>query len=200
MFWDRVAGVYDLFVRIINRKACKGLQAMAATLVHEDDEVLECACGTGLLTEVMAPRCKRLVATDYSAKMLERARRKCAGSGTVAFRTGNILQLDFLDASFDVVVAANVIHLLDEPRRALTEMQRVCRRGGRLIIPTYINHSARGGAMGITRLLARLGVDFKRAFTLESYKAFFREAGCTNVEYLIAGGLIPCAVAIIRNE
>ncbi len=43
------------------------------------------------------------------------------------------------DESFDVVIAANVIHLLDDPYKALSELDRVCRPGGKLIIPTYVN-------------------------------------------------------------
>lgn len=37
------------------------------------------------------------------------------------------------------MVAANVIHLLDEPYKALAELDRVCRIGGKIIIPTYMN-------------------------------------------------------------
>ena len=43
------------------------------------------------------------------------------------------------DGQFDKVIAANVIHLLDEPFKALAELDRVCKPGGQIIIPTYIN-------------------------------------------------------------
>ena len=43
------------------------------------------------------------------------------------------MRLEFPDESFDAVVAANVIHLLDELRKALGKLDRVCRRGGRII-------------------------------------------------------------------
>ena len=54
MFWDRVAGVYDLFVNVINRKAHRELKRITADLIGPEDEVLECACGTGLLSAVIA--------------------------------------------------------------------------------------------------------------------------------------------------
>ncbi len=72
VFWDNVACVYDIFANIINRKANQTLCAEVEKLIRPTDDVLECACGTGLLTGVIAPRCKSLVATDFSAKMLER--------------------------------------------------------------------------------------------------------------------------------
>ena len=122
MFWDNVAWLYDIFADGINRKANRALCAAAGELISPADEVLECACGTGLLTAVIAPRCKRLTATDFSAAMLRRAEKKCAKFGNVQFAQADILHLDYPDESFDAVVAANVIHLLDEPYRALHEL------------------------------------------------------------------------------
>ena len=139
MFWDNVARVYDVFANGINRKANRALCAAVAKEISPSDEVLECACGTGLLTEVIAPRCRRLAATDFSAHMLRRAEKKCGRYGNTRFEQADITSLRFPDGSFDVVVAANVIHLLDEPYRALRELDRVCRPGGRIIIPTYMN-------------------------------------------------------------
>ena len=58
MFWDKVACVYDVFANVINRKANRTLCETVAALIRPADTVLECACGTGLLTGVIAPRCK----------------------------------------------------------------------------------------------------------------------------------------------
>ena len=76
MFWDNVAWVYDLFANFINRKANRALCEAVAQLIGPDDEALECACGTGLLSGVIATRCKSLIATDFSVNMLRRAERK----------------------------------------------------------------------------------------------------------------------------
>lgn len=76
MFWDSVAWVYDIFADGINRKANRKLCKVVAGLISPTDDVLECACGTGLLSGVIAKRCKSLTATDFSAKMLARARKK----------------------------------------------------------------------------------------------------------------------------
>ena len=124
MFWDRVAGVYDLFANHINRRANEALCAAVAEEIRPEDEVLECACGTGLLSGVIAERCRSLVATDLSERMLQVARRKLGSRPNLTFRQGDILHIDFPDESFDAVVAANVIHLLKEPERALAELER----------------------------------------------------------------------------
>ena len=128
MFWDSIAWVYDIFADGINRKANRKLCKVVAGLISPTDDVLECACGTGLLSGVIAGKCKSLVATDFSANMLKRAQKKYARRGSIVFEQANILHLGYPDARFDAVVAANVIHLLDEPYRALAEFDRVCRR------------------------------------------------------------------------
>ena len=199
MFWDRVAWAYDLFAEGINRKADRALCAAVERLIAPSDAVLECACGTGLLTEVMAPRCRSLVATDFSEKMLKRAEKKCGGYGNVRFEQADILHLPYPDASFDVVVAANVIHLLDQPYQALRQLERVCRPGGRLIIPTYMNQTDKGTTNSVSGVIGRAGADFKRAFTLDTYRQFFADAGYPDGDYILCAGRIPCAVAVLRR-
>ena len=131
MFWDRVAWVYDVFANGINRRANRAMCAAVAAHIGPEDEVLEYACGTGLLTGVIAARCRALTATDFSEKMLAQAERKYANCRNVRFAQADITKLDYPDGRFDAVVAANVIHLLDEPLQALRELDRVCRPGRR---------------------------------------------------------------------
>ena len=199
MFWDNVAWLYDIFADGINRKANRALCAAVGELISPADDVLECACGTGLLTAVIAPRCKRLTATDFSAAMLRRAKKKCAKFGNVQLAQADILHLDYPDESFDAVVAANVIHLLDEPYKALAELDRVCRSGGTIIVPTYMNRSEQGKTSGFASTVGKAGADFKRQFTFDTYKQFIAAAGYDDVDYAYCPGRVPCAVAVIHK-
>lgn len=200
MFWDNVAWVYDVFANVINRKANKALCAAVAKLILPSDDVLECACGTGLLTGVIAPRCKSLLATDFSAKMLKHAKKKYEKYGNVQFAQANILRLSYPDEHFNTVIAANVIHLLDEPYKALSELDRVCKPGGKIIIPTYMNQTDKGKTNSVSDAIGKAGADFKREFTLDTYKQFFSDAGYTNASYILCEGRIPCAVAILQKS
>ena len=199
MFWDKVAGVYDIFVNIINKKTHKELKDVVAKEIYESDSVLECACGTGLLTTVIAPRCKNLVATDFSSNMIKHAKKNCKKFSNVTFSQANIMSLSFPDSSFDVVVAANVIHLLDEPVKAIKELDRVCKLGGKIIIPTYMNKDNSDKTSGFAKTVGKAGADFKRQFTLETYKDFFKELGYSNAEFVMCEGRIPCAVAVVKK-
>ena len=66
MFWDRVSGVYDLFGKIYNGKVNREMCRTVAAEVGMNACVLECACGTGLITAAVAGQCSKLVATDPS--------------------------------------------------------------------------------------------------------------------------------------
>ena len=149
MFWDNVAGVYDLFADIFNKETHKALIAAVSSRITPDDAVLECACGT--------------------------------------------------DGQFAVVIAANVIHLLDEPYKALAELDRVCRSGGTIIVPTYMNRSEQGKTSGFASTVGKAGADFKRQFTFDTYKQFIAAAGYDDVDYAYCPGRVPCAVAVIHK-
>ena len=198
MFWDKISGLYDLFENVYNRKVYTGTGKKIAEYIDSQDEVLECACGTGAISIYIAQKCKKLIATDFSDGMLKQATKKCRNFNTVSFQKADITNLDFTDASFDKVVAGNVIHLLPEPEKALAELKRVTKQGGTIIIPTYINKSKRSGTLAV-KFIELLGANFKRQFDFESYKQFFADMGYSDIEYEVVDGRMPCALAIIKN-
>ncbi len=200
MFWDNVAGVYDIYVNFINKKTHTALKRIIAGRIGAGDRVLKCACGTGMLSAVIAERGAILTATDFSPKMLERAEKNCAAWPDIVFRRADITALDFPDGSFDKVVAGNVLHLLDEPLKALGELDRVTKRGGLLIIPTYMNRDRGGKTSAFASAVGKAGADFKRQFTEETYRQFFLDAGYPDVTVTTAEGRIPCAVAVMRKR
>jgi ubiquinone/menaquinone biosynthesis C-methylase UbiE len=200
MFWDNVAGVYDVFVNVINRKTHQKLKKIVTDLIEPDDTVLECACGTGLLSAVIAAKCRQLTATDFSRKMLKKAEKNCAAFHNIAFAQADITALSYPDGGFDKVVAGNVIHLLGNPLTALSELNRVCKDGGMLIIPTYMNKDSKGKTSCFAGAVGKAGADFKRQFTVDSYRQFFLDAGYPDVKVSLADGRIPCAVAVTRKR
>ena len=199
MFWDKVSGLYDFFETVYNGKVYQGLGERVAKEIEPTDVVLECACGTGAISQYIAPKCKLLIATDFSQGMLKQTLKKCRKYNNVKIRRADITQLNCRDDRFDKVIAGNVIHLLEEPYAALKELERVCKKGGKIIIPTYINASD-GVNKNAVRLLEFAGANFKRQFDSNSYRHFFEEAGYKNVDYSIVSGRMPCAVAILTKK
>ena len=153
-----------------------------------------------MLSTVIAPQCKELTATDFAPKMLAKAKKNCAAFGNITFAEADITALRFADNSFDKAVAGNVIHLLDNPLTALMELERVVKPGGTLIIPTYMNRDKKGDTGAFASAVGKAGADFKRQFTVESYRQFFLEAGYRDVTVAFADGRIPCAVAVMKKR
>ena len=199
MFWDKVSPLYDVFETVYNGKVFNGTGKIVAAMIEPTDVVLECACGTGAISKFIAPVCKKLLATDYSAGMLKQAARKCRKYPNVLIRKADITDIKCRDDRFDKVVAGNVIHLLPEPEKALQELERVVKPGGLIIIPTYINMSKGTGRVAV-KFLEKLGADFKKQFDMEAYEQFFKDMGYEDVEYTVVEGRMPCAIAVIRKK
>ena len=199
MFWNKISPVYDLFENVYNRKVYKGTGIKVAELIDKNDSVLECACGTGAITEEIAKKCRQVLATDFAEGMLKRASKKCRKYANASFRHEDITDIKCEDESFDKVVAGNVIHLLPEPEKALNELLRVVRPGGKVIIPTYINMSRDSSGFAV-KFIEKLGAEFKRQFDIDSYKKFFEDKGFKDVEFYVVDGRMPCAIAVITKK
>ena len=199
MFWDKISPLYDLFENVYNGKVYAGTGKKVAELIEPSDEVLECACGTGAISIYIAQKCRKLVATDFAPGMLRQASKKCREYTNATFKKADITNIKCKDDRFDKVVAGNVIHLLPEPEKALHELERVVKPGGKIIIPTYINMSKGTGAAAV-KFITLLGADFKRQFDLDSYKKFFEDKGYSGIEYYVVDGRMPCAIAVITKE
>ena len=199
MCWDKVAGLYDLFVNIQNGEVNRKLVKTVSGMIESTDTVLECACGTGMLSKGIAPKCKELIATDFSVGMLKEAKKNCAYLTNIKFKKADIMKLNCKNDTFDKVVAGNVIHLLDNPYAALKELLRVCKKGGKVIIPTYINNENTGKPKVFVHLLEKLGANFKQQYDFKSYRKFFETAGYIAAKYTLIDGKIPCAIVVITK-
>jgi len=95
--------------------------------------VLDVGCGTGGYLQILAPLVAPgpAVGIDLSATLIAQAQqRAAAGETNVSFRAGNAYDLPFPDASFDRVVATQILLHLADPWRAVTEMRRILAPGG----------------------------------------------------------------------
>ena len=128
--FDRIAPVYD----VMNRVMTAGLdqrwrRATVRAVVRPGDRVLDAACGTGDLAIAAAEVGGLVTGLDFSRRMLERARRK---SPDLEWIEGDLLELPFPDESFDAATVGFGVRNVADLERALAELHRVLRPGGRL--------------------------------------------------------------------
>src|SRR5215470_14839311 len=104
-------------------------------------DLLDVACGPGIVTAAIAPEASSVVAFDATEQMLEKARARCAkaGLGNVVFKRGDAENLPFNEGSFDGVVTRLALHHFADPQRALDQMLRVLRRGGTAVIVDVVS-------------------------------------------------------------
>ena len=97
-------------------------------------------CGTGQLTEVVAPYVRRVISVDGSDDMLEAARERLSGATNVDIRQGELESLPIESGELDVAMLSLVLHYSPEPPRALAEVGRVMRTGGRVLVVDMLPH------------------------------------------------------------
>ncbi len=95
-------------------------------------EAIDVAAGTGVLARALAPRVRRVVASDLSDEML--AAGAAGAPANVAFERGVAESLPYPAASFDLVANRFAVHHFLRPEMALHQMYRVCRPGGQLLL------------------------------------------------------------------
>jgi ubiquinone/menaquinone biosynthesis C-methylase UbiE len=103
-----------------------------------EGDVLEVAIGTGLNLP-WYPADARLTGIDLSPAMLEHARHRADETGrTLDARVGDAQHLEFPDASFDTVVATFSLCAIPDDKAAVTEMRRVLRPDGLLLLADHV--------------------------------------------------------------
>jgi ArsR family transcriptional regulator len=115
------------------------LHAMLA-LIDPGMTVGDLGCGTGQVSELIAPHVAKVIAVDGSTDMVQAARKRLKGLHTVDIRRGDIEALPIDEGQLDAAVVALVLHHVPEPARALAEIHRVLKRGGRVLIVDMLPH------------------------------------------------------------
>lgn len=200
-FWDRVAGLYDLF-EWSNRKVNTAARARVGELVPAGARVLDCAAGTGEFSLAVAKRAGSVLCTDQSEAMLARARKKAArrGLSNLQFAHRDITALSDPDGSFDAVIAANVLHLLPQPEVAVRELWRVAAPGGRLILPTYLQGKAGAAYGSMIKIYQGVGFHYEHAFTPETYREFLERLKLAPVALEVIPGGVPEGIGILEKR
>lgn len=138
--WDKAATFYEQYWKDALQPAQAVVMEYAA--LYPNAHVLDVACGTGLVTVVAAQavgKAGSVVGTDLSSAMVSATIAAAADAGltNVSVERADAEVLPFPDASFDVVLCALGLMYVPNPQRAIQEMFRVLKVGGRCVVSVW---------------------------------------------------------------
>ena len=186
-YWDRVAPVYDLFMRK-NKKAYKEMVKLMKDTVRRE-RVLELGCGTGAIASEIAKWTEETVATDYSEAMIEKAR-KNGSHRKLHFEVADAKDLPYPDNSFDVVIICNTLHVMRNPEKALKEIRRVLKKRGTLICPTFVS-AGDDGKNTRKKILEASGFEANSKWTDHEFLEFLKNGGWDFKKHKVVEATFP---------
>ncbi len=178
-FWDRHAKGYAKR-SVGDEAAYQRKLKVTQDYLTLDMEVLEMGCGTGTTALIHAPFVKHITGIDISRNMLEIARAK-AESGNVknvTFQQSSVDGLETPDASYDVVMAHSILHLMENKEAVIARVHRMLKPGGVFVSST----ACLGGRVPVLRAILPVGrflglLPLVKFFTVEELEGDLTDAG-----------------------
>jgi ubiquinone/menaquinone biosynthesis C-methylase UbiE len=157
---------------------------LKASDVKPESTIVDVGCGTGFLTQYAAMHAHgsgRIVGVDLSPQMLRKAKENLSKLGwieSVDFRVGDAENIPIEDSFADAVVGNMILHHCPRPKRAISEMMRILKPGGRIAIADLEKHKERW----LREEMADRWLGFEQA----RVKKWFEDAGLENVKVKLA--------------
>ncbi|MBP5437689.1 MAG: class I SAM-dependent methyltransferase [Treponema sp.] len=195
--WNFFAPVYERAMKTqkgIYEKIYENIRSIAS-----GKTVLELATGPGLIAKNIAQSAKSIVATDFAPKMIETAK-KSSVPENVTFEVADATDLRFKENSFDLVIIANALHIIPNPEKALSEIDRVLNAKGILLAPNFIFRE--DGKKNLwQKILSLAGIKFAHEWSAEQYKSFLSQNGWSvTKEEILKGRIDLLYVECVRKQ
>lgn len=177
-FWNGFANHYDFFIKIMFRKTYKKILFLLNSELKSNQKILDIGTGTGIIPFSICQKVKSVVATDISPEMIKTVKQKQVSSGieNIDFQVQDAYNLPFPDKSFDVVIAANLLHLLFEPEKPISEAKRVLKDNGIFIAPTLCaGENFRSKAMA--NISAMAGIWLVNKWSINEFEEMLKSNG-----------------------
>jgi ArsR family transcriptional regulator len=139
VYFNRVAGRFDSVYG-----PGRSWQAFGQLLLRLVPEIVvaDLGSGEGLLSELLARKCKRVIAVDNSEKIVKfgQAKAKRNGLANLEFRQGDLQHPPIDDVSVDLAILSQALHHAEEPSQAVAGAFRILKPGGQLMILDLVAH------------------------------------------------------------
>ena len=200
-FWDWRAREYD--------EQAQQDEAYARAVEHfakylkADDTVLDYACGTGVVTYKIAADVKEVHAIDTSARMIDLAKERARERevANVHFARKTIFDERLGRESYDVILAFNILHLLEDAREAVQRASELLKPRGLMVSVTPCLGEAGVVLRTLLPLISKVGIlSYLRTFRISEVKDLMRGGGFQILESEVLECTIPSCFVVARRR
>lgn len=136
-FWDKIAHKYDQFEKSSEPTYLKIIEETKKYL-NINDVILDCGCGTGLISSEIAEYVKVVYALDTSSKMIEVAQKKADARKiqNIEYKHTSIFDQSYKQSSIDLILVSYLFHLIDDIEIIMNRINELLKPGGLIISVT----------------------------------------------------------------
>ena len=200
-FWDWRARQYDKQAR--EDEAYTWAVERFAKYLEADDTVLDYACGAGVVTYKIAADVKEVHGIDTSAGMIDLAKERARERevANVHFARKTIFDEGLRRESYDLILAFNILHLLQDARKAVQRVSELLKPGGLVVSVTPCLGEAGVLLRTLLPLVSKLGIlSYLRTFRISEVKDLVRDGGFQILESEVLEGTIPSSFVVARKR
>jgi len=182
IFWDKVANKFDKRSQKLDQTEIKTLENTKKYLTVSDT-VIDYGCGIGAMAIEISDNVKKIHGIDISSKMIDVAKRKAAERKieNIHFAKSTLFDERYKKEAFDVILAFNILHFLEDTQKVMTRINELLKPGGLIISVT----PCLGEKKSFINILIFLLVFLQTKLGMAPYMRFFKISEC---EDLIANG------------
>lgn len=171
-YFEKIASEWDNMQESFFSDSARN-KAFEIACLKSGDSIADIGAGTGYITEGVINRDVSVIAVDQSPSMLKKMQEKFSKFNNIEYRVGDSENLPIGDLEIDYAFANMYLHHVDCPEKAIKEMSRILKKGGKLFITDLDEHTH--------EFLKTEQFDKCLGFDREDIKKWFESAGLKNV-------------------
>jgi ubiquinone/menaquinone biosynthesis C-methylase UbiE len=201
-YWDAFANTYDSFIKRVFNKTYDSILENLESDMNSAYKVLDIGTGTGIIPFYICSGVSSVVGVDISPEMIRVANQKQEKLNirNISFQVQDSYNLTFPDKTFDVVIASNLLHIVYEPAKPLSEVKRVMKDAGFFIAPTLCAGESAGRRITAVISGALFGFMVVNKWTINEFKDMLNRNGFVENRTVIVNGRIPLAYIVLQKQ
>ena len=180
LFWDKMAAGYDASVQKRYAEAYRKTVEITREYLDKKTRLLDYGCGTGLVTNQVAPNVASVTAVDISENMIEIARQKAAelNLSNVTYLAAGLSHEKIHSGSYNVISAFNLLYFIEDLDGLLGQFYEMLPQGGYFLSATdCLGEKLTFKSLAISAMMKMKLMPFMRLFTTAQLTAAIGKAG-----------------------